>query len=62
MAEAWFWVAIAGPFIVTLAFLWFCLVLVALAIGIIDPHSTPGAEWRRVWTLTSRVIDWWNGR
>jgi len=52
-------IAVVGPIVVTVAFLWFCLVLVALAIGYIDPKSSPGAEWAHVMRITNGIIEWW---
>lgn len=59
IGDFWFWVVIAGPVIVTVAFLYFCLVLVVLAIGIIGPHSSPRAEMEKLAALTSAVVRWW---
>jgi hypothetical protein len=52
---------VVGPIVVVLAFLWFCLLLVALTIGYLDPHSSPGEEWERVMDLTERLANWWRG-
>lgn len=55
IGEAW-WRLLCLPFIVVVAFQFFCLVLVVLAVGYIDPKSSPRAELDRLNRLLDRLF------
>jgi hypothetical protein len=58
IAEAW-WRLLMLPVIVVAAFGLFCLLLVVLLIGYVDPSSSPRAEFTKLADVLGRVERWW---